>query len=70
MQDEKCSGMGLRIRSPGKRGSERRTDGAVRRIRSPGTNAIPREEPRVRFSGYGHQEPTGFQRGRHDVSQL
>ena len=40
------------------------------RIRSPGTNGVPREEPRIRFSGYGHQEPTGFQKGRHDVSQL
>ena len=25
-----------------------------------GTNEIPREEPRVRFSGYGHQELTEF----------
>ena len=43
------------------RGSEGRTEGAVLGIRSPGTNGVPKEEPMVRFSGYGHQEPTGFQ---------
>ena len=42
------------------RGSEGRTEGAVRGIRSPGTNGAPRGEPRVRFVEYGHQEPTGF----------